>query len=81
MRRLFYHQPSIQVIAHRKLGKINKELDRIASQNMPEKISNIKHDEGTIAGCLEDLGEALVDYQVRSIDYLPSTMTVQHFTS
>lgn len=60
----FLHRPSIETTAHRKLGRISEEVNRIARQSLAEKISNIKHDEGAIAGCLEDLSDALTDYQV-----------------
>jgi hypothetical protein len=50
--------------SHRKLDAICIELDRVSRQNKAERILNLVQDGGTIAGCVDDLGHALTEYQV-----------------
>lgn len=41
------------------------ELDRILGQNMAERLANAVPDESTISSRVEDIRDALLDYQVR----------------
>jgi hypothetical protein len=52
-------------ILYRKLGTICADLDLISQQTTAERIANIAQDEKKIAGCVGDLSDSLMEYQVR----------------
>jgi hypothetical protein len=49
---------------HRKLDVVANVIQRIGSQSRLERVANVTDDEGVISGCVEDIRDALTDYQV-----------------
>jgi hypothetical protein len=49
---------------HRKLDAVANLVQRVGSQSRLERIANVTDDEGVISGCVEDIRDALMDYQV-----------------
>ena len=52
------------LILQRKLDAVANLVERIGSQSRLERVANVSDDEKTISSCVEDIRDALTDYQV-----------------
>lgn len=50
----------------RALQRVSLTLQAIVDQNMMEKLANAAQDQQKVSDCVEDIRDALTDYQVRT---------------